>query len=472
MTETQFHKLGIAGTARLIEAGEVSPVEVTEALLARIDQLNGDLNAYISLYPDQALEAARAAEAEITAGRYLGPLHGIPLAVKDLFRVNGMRRTCGSRAFQEGPDVADATSVARLREAGGIMLGMLNLHEFAYGPTGINPTFGSARNPWNVERSCAGSSSGSGCAIAAGLALGTLGSDTGGSIRLPAAVCGIVGLKQSYGLTSREGIFPVSDSYDHGGPMAHSIEDAAIMLGAIAGPDRLDPSTRDARVGDYRALLGAPIRGKRIGVPANFFFDDLFPDIEERVRAAIALLEELGAEIIEIELPFMEDAVAAWTLIAGAEAYNVHRKRLEQHGVMMAESVRKRLSYSKGIMADDLVKAKKIETRVAVEMANLLDQVDIIATPTAPLQAVDVETGDLQFEGETYSGPRQLGRLARLASFTGQPALALPCGFTRDEMPVSLQLMGGWWRDGELLQVAHAYEQASEWWRMWPPALD
>jgi aspartyl-tRNA(Asn)/glutamyl-tRNA(Gln) amidotransferase subunit A len=466
-----FHELGIAGTAKLIESREVSPLEVTRAILDRADGLNGELNAYISLYPEQALAAAKAAEAAMAGGNYLGPLHGIPLAVKDLFRVNGMRRTCGSRTFQEGPEVADATSVARLKDAGAIILGMLNLHEFAYGPTGINPAFGSARNPWNTDRGCGGSSSGSGCAVAAGMALGALGTDTGGSIRLPAAVCGIVGLKQTFGLASREGIFPLSASYDHGGPLARSVEDAAIMLAAIAGPDPLDPTTRDARPDDYRQRLGNSIAGLRVGVPTNFFFEDLYPGIEDAVRQAIALLGGLGADIIEVDLPFMDDAIAAWTLIATAEAYGVHEQRLENHGEMLAKSVRERLALGKGILANDLLKAKRIETRVAVEMTALLERVDVIATPTSPLPAVDVETGNLEYNGEAYDGPRTLGRLTRLASLTGQPAVAVPCGFTADGMPVSLQLLGGWWGEGQLLQVAHAYEQAAGWQHLWPTAI-
>ncbi|NQV60916.1 MAG: Asp-tRNA(Asn)/Glu-tRNA(Gln) amidotransferase GatCAB subunit A, partial [Alphaproteobacteria bacterium] len=314
MNTDELALMDIATLAPLIADRDVSPVEVMQSQLARIEALNPDLNAYISLYPDAALAAAKEAEVEIAAGRYRGPLHGIPMAVKDLFQVAGMERTCGSKILSEGVANSDATSVARLREAGAIMLGMLNLHEFAFGPTGINPHVGTARNPWNRSRVCGGSSSGSGCATAGRLAMATLGSDTGGSIRIPAALCGVVGLKQTYGLASRAGIYPLCDSLDHGGPLARTVRDAALVLAAIAGEDAADPSTAGARVADYTALLGRPLDGVRIGVPRDFYFDRLHPEIEAAVQAALVVLDDLGAVVEEVVLPFHREAVQGWNV--------------------------------------------------------------------------------------------------------------------------------------------------------------
>ncbi|MDP6345444.1 MAG: amidase, partial [Alphaproteobacteria bacterium] len=287
--------LDIAAMGERIAAGELSPVELVRAQLDRIEALDGGLRAYVSLYPEQAMDAASQAEREIAAGAYRGPLHGIPLAVKDLFQVAGMRRTCGSKILDEGVADSDATSVARLRRAGAIILGLLNLHEFAFGPTGINPHVGTARNPWSRDRVCGGSSSGSGCAVAASLAAGALGSDTGGSIRIPAALCGVVGLKQSYGLASRQGIFPLVAAFDHGGPLGRTVSDVAIMLQAIAGPDPGDPTTAAAQITDYSAHLDDQVSGRRVGVLVEMFAD-LHPGVDAAVREALGVLAAAGIE--------------------------------------------------------------------------------------------------------------------------------------------------------------------------------
>jgi aspartyl-tRNA(Asn)/glutamyl-tRNA(Gln) amidotransferase subunit A len=469
MSNPDLALMDIAALAPMIAGREVSPIEVMQSQLRRIEALNPDLNAYVSLYPDAAMAAAKEAEAEIAAGNYRGPLHGIPMAVKDLFQVAGMERTCGSKILSEGVANSDATSVARLREAGAIMLGMLNLHEFAFGPTGINPIVGTARNPWNRDYISGGSSSGSGCATSAALAMATLGSDTGGSIRIPGAMCGVVGLKQTYGLASRAGIYPLCESLDHGGPLARTVRDAALVLGAIAGADPDDPSTAQARVGDYTALLGQPLDGLRIGVPRDFYFDRLHPEIERAVQAALAVLEQLGAVVEEVILPFNREAVQGWNAMAMAESLSVHEDHLRDNADDLSPDVNERLRLGQDLTAIDYIRSRQSQTRVRDEMAGVLAQTPVLAMPTTVIPPVPIETGTTMVGDKEVTGWRVLGQLTRLACFTGQPAITVPCGFTEDGLPIGLQLMGGWFEEPVLLQVADAFEQATEWHLRRPP---
>ena len=469
MSNPDLALMDIAALAPMIAGREVSPIEVMQSQLRRIEALNPDLNAYVSLYPDAAMAAAKEAEAEIAAGNYRGPLHGIPMAVKDLFQVAGMERTCGSKILSEGVANSDATSVARLREAGAIMLGMLNLHEFAFGPTGINPIVGTARNPWNRNYISGGSSSGSGCATSAALAMATLGSDTGGSIRIPGAMCGVVGLKQTYGLASRAGIYPLCESLDHGGPLARTVRDAALVLGAIAGADPDDPSTAQARVGDYTALLGRPLDGLRIGVQRDFYFDRLHPEIEQAVAAALAVLEELGAVVEEVILPFNREAVQGWNAMAMAESLSVHEGHLRDNAEELSPDVNERLRLGQDLTAIDYIRSRQSQTKVRDEMAGVLAQTPVLAMPTTVIPPVPIETGTTMVGDKEVPGWRVLGQLTRLACFTGQPAITVPCGFTEDGLPIGLQLMGGWFEEPVLLQVADAFEQATEWHLRRPP---
>lgn len=465
MSETDIIALDIAGLAQAIESKALSPVEVCEAYLARIDALNPTYHAYISVYPELALADAKAAEAEIQGGTYRGPLHGVPLAAKDLFQVAGMKRTCGSKIIHEDPAATDSTSVARLREAGAVMLGMLNLHEFAFGATGINNNFaGPARNPWHPDRVCGGSSAGSGCATAARLAAGTLGTDTGGSIRIPASLCGVVGLKQTYGLTSRHGIYPLCRGFDHGGPLARTARDAGLILQAIAGADPKDPTTRDAQVADYTALIGRDISDLKIGVPRVFFFEKLHPDVATAVDAAIDQFTALGAQVRDIALPFdARAASAAWNTMALAEAYHLHAGDIRDHRDDLSPDMRERMLLGKPISARDLVEAQWDREDTQRAMADVMEQVDLLAMPTSPIPAVSIADGNLTHDGHVYDGAKMLGRMTRLAPFTGQPAVSVPCGFSSDGLPLGLQLLGNWHAEAVVLQAAHAYEQAAGW---------
>lgn len=459
--------LSIVDAGELIATRKLSPVELTQAYIDRIAALDQDLHAYISVYPEAALAAARQAERELAVGNNRGPLHGVPVAVKDLYQVDGMRRTCGSRI--RVPDAAgEATSVRRLKEAGAIVLGLLNLHEFAFGPTGINPLHGTARNPWNPDRVCGGSSSGSGCATAAGLAAATLGTDTGGSIRIPAALCGVVGMKQTFGLASRYGIYPLSHAFDHGGPLARTVADAALMLQVIAGPDPEDPTTWRAPEQDYLGGLEDDIRGLRIGLPGGFFLDQVHEDVAAAVRKAVELMAGLGAKIVELSLPFVREATESWNAIALAEAYTVHEAHIAQRGADLSPDVHARLLLGREVSARAFIEARWQRGYMLREMARVHERVDLIATPTCPVPAVRIGDGAIEIGKQTVEGAQVLGRFTRLAAFTGQPALSLPCGFTLDGLPIGLQLIGRWFEDATVLRVGHAYEQAAQWYKRRP----
>lgn len=468
-TADELTSLDIAGLGKLIETRQVSPVEAAEATLARIDKFNPSLNAYISVYPEQALDAAREAEREIAAGRYLGALHGIPLAVKDLFEVAGMQRTCGSRVLEASISTSDATSVHRLKQAGAIIIGLLNLHEFAFGPTGINPVHGTARNPWNTGRICGGSSSGAGCSVASGLAAGALGSDTGGSIRIPAALCGVVGMKQTFGLASRHGIYPLCEDFDHGGPLTRTVRDSALMLQAIAGEDRHDPTTRNARVKSYTSLLDQALGGLKIGVPDSFFFEGLHPQVETAVLAAIDKLRELGAQVRELPIPFIDSVGEAWETIMAPEVYALHEAHIREQGESMAPDVTARMMRGKDVSAGALVNARWRQRRIIREMEQVMAEVDLLAFPATPIPSVPIDDPSIEINGERIDGVASLGKFTRLASLTGQPAISVPCGFTEDNLPIGLQLVGRWFDDDVVYQAAHAYEMATAWHTRQPP---
>ena len=458
---TDLAWMPIAELAENIRTKRVSPVEAVQACLDRIERLNSGLRAFISVYPEPALAAARAAEAAVVAGRPLGPLHGVPLAVKDLFAVKGMVRTCGSRLIDEGPGEADAASVAALRAGGGIVVGLVNLHEFAFGPTGINPHSGTARNPWDRGKVCGGSSSGSGCAVAAGLVPGAMGTDTGGSVRIPAALCGIVGLKPTHLRIGQQGIYPLVGEFDTGGPMTRSVRDTALMMAA------LDP---DGGFGSHRALPS--LEGIRIGVAETLFDSAVDPDIDRNTRTSIAVLESLGAEIERLDLPFADDAVAAWTTIALGRVYALHGARAEAPDSRLAPSVRERILTGRNISAADIDNALAVRQAVQAQVSVFMQRYDAFVLPTTPLPAVDATDGRGTLDGASIDGAKALGRLARLASFTGQPAVSVPNGLTSGGLPTGLQLIGDRNRDERLLEIAACYEAASGWGHRRPPMAD
>ena len=463
MKTEEFAFTSIAELAPRIQKKEVSPLEVTQVYLDRIDRLNDEYLAYLTLLRDEALAAARSAEQEIAHGQYRGPLHGIPIALKDLFAVKGVRMTCGSKIMADHVADSDATVVTRLRQAGTILLGKLNMHEFAWGGTSLNPHYGTPRNPWDRTRLPGGSSGGSAVAMAAGLALGTLGTDTGGSVRIPASLSGIVGLKPTYGRVSRFGVYPLSHSCDHVGPMVRRVADAAILLHAIAGPDPSDPTASTAAVPDYTAALKEDIRGLRLGVPQEYFFDDIEPEVRESVQAAIQHLSDLGATVEAVSIPSIQHVIASSTAIIAAEAYEIHARTMQTHSQDYGTDVRTRLLLGACVQAAQYLKAQRFRSLLRQEMLDLLDQVNALVTPTTVLAASRIDQPTVTIGDKEFPVAAHIARATRPFNMTGLPAISVPCGFTPEGLPVGLQIVGRPFEEATVLHLAYAYEQSTAW---------
>ena len=463
MEASELCYLSLRGLATLIQRKEVSPVEATQVVLDRVEKFDRNLNSYITVLQDKAVAQAKAAEQEIQDGYHRGPLHGIPIAVKDLYYTMGVRTTAGSKILSDFVPTYDATAIARLREAGAILVGKLNMHEFARGATNTSSLIGVCHNPWDTLRVPGGSSGGSGTAVAAGLCFGSLGSDTGGSIRIPAAFCGIVGLKPTYGRVSRHGVFPLSWSLDHVGPMTRTVMDAALVLQAIAGHDTQDPTTRTAVVPDYSAALADNIQGVRLGIPREFYFEQLDANVGEAVSAAIQTLERAGARIEEVSLPLSKYAAAAGRIISWAESAEIHGKFLKNRAVDYSPDVRTGLLVGQLVLGKHYMKAQRVRSLIRQEMAAALRRVDALVTPTAPVPAPRIGQTTVTVGHEEIDIMWALSRLTRPANLTGFPALSVPCGFTQDGLPIGLQLIGRPFAEAAILQIAYTYEQNTSW---------
>ena len=488
MSPDELTFASIEQLAPLLRQKKVSPVELVGTLLRRIEQLNPKLNAYLTVTAEQALVQARQAETEICAprgrARYRGPLHGIPIALKDNIWTRGILTTAGSKILADFVPEEDATVVSLLRKAGAILLGKTNLHEFAYGVTTNNPHYGPTRNPWNTERIAGGSSGGSAAAIASGMCVASVGTDTGGSIRIPAALCGIVGLKPSFGRVSCHGVIPLCKSLDHVGALARTVADAAIMLRAIAGPDQRDDTTLPAPIPDYvRGLRrppfppgGAPKKQKaplRLGLPREYFWEKLDDEVHRSVEAAARVFEHLGATIEEIPLPHLSESVEPNTQIALAEARAFHQSAgwFPARAADYGEDVRKRLEMGGEVRAIDYLRGGAVRRQVRADFEAVFARVDAIFAPTAPIAAPPIGANVVKIGREEETVRSALLRLNRTANFVGLPALSLPCGFTKDTLPVGLQLIGPMFGEANLLRIAYAYEQATDWHRRYPPGL-
>ena len=455
--------------APLVKNKEVSPVEIIDAHLARIEATEPVLNSFITLLADQSRAAARQAEADIQKGNYRGPLHGIPVALKDLYNTGGVRTTSGSRVFDNFIPEEDCTVAARFRDAGAILLGKLNMHQFAYGPTGENPDYGHMHNPWDPEKVTGGSSGGSGSATAAGQCTITTGSDTGGSIRIPAALCGIVGLKPTYGLVSRYGLTPLSWSLDHPGPMVRTVEDAALSMNVIAGYDPKDVASARVDIPDYTSALTNDVRGLRIGIPKEYFDAPLDPEVSQSVRDALDLLESMGAVVTVVDLPMYKDTQAISTAILMAEASAYHQDLLSRDGDKLYPPVRLRLEAGLFITAADYLRAQQGRTIFNQQARRLLDDVDLLAGPTEPVTAPQLLAESVQVGEHEMGTTAALTQYSRPYNLTGFPAIAVPCGFSGSGMPISLQLAGRPFDELTILRAAHAYEQATDWHKRRPP---
>jgi aspartyl-tRNA(Asn)/glutamyl-tRNA(Gln) amidotransferase subunit A len=445
--------------AALIEARRVSPVELTEACIARAEALDATLHAYITTTFETARQEAQAATDEIAAGRYRGPLHGIPFAIKDLYETVGVRTTAGSKLRENYVPAEDAFVVSRLKEAGAILLGKLSLHEWALGGTNINVWYGTPRNPWGTTRIPGGSSGGSGVAIAAGYCLGSLGSDTRGSIRLPSALCGITGLKPTFGRVSVRGVLPLNWSLDHAGPMARTALDCALILQTIAGYDDADSLSIDAPVPDYMAAIAAPLAGLSIGLPSRYFFDpDLVQtDVLGAVHDAAGVFEALGAVVREVDLPGIDQFTDAF--MADGAAY--HEQALAEHPDAFSDQVRARLQAGMEMTAVNYSRGRFAQVELKRALMRLFRDVDLLLTPTVPVTAPEI--------APTLSSALLL-RNTWPFNITGSPAISAPCGFSNDGLPIGMQLVGRDWEEDLVLAAAHAYQQATDWHRRRPIA--
>lgn len=461
--------MGAGDLSKLVQSKEISPVEIIEAHLTRIDATEPVLNSFITLLADQARKSARQAEKDIQAGRYKGPLHGIPVALKDLYNTGGVRTTSGSRIFDTFIPTEDCTVAAKFHQAGAILLGKLNMHQFAYGPTGENPDYGHMHNPWNPDMVTGGSSGGSGSAAAAGQCTITTGSDTGGSIRIPAALCGIVGLKPTYGLVSRYGLSALSWSLDHPGPMTRTVEDTAITMNVIAGHDPKDVASAKVDIPDYTSALTGDVKGLRIGIVKEYFEAPLDPQVRKAVMDAISLLESMGAEIKEVSYPMFNQSQAISSTVLMAEATAYHRDLLEKDGHQLYEPVRQRLEAGLFISAAEYLRAQQARSIFDQQGRRLLDEVDLLAGPTEPVTAPEI------LASKVMAGEQEVGVVGALTQYTrpyninGFPAISVPCGFSDDGMPIGLQLAGRPFDELTVLRAAHAYEQANDWHTRRPP---
>ncbi len=449
----------VAEAARAVQAGAVSPVELTRACLDRIERVDRAIRAFTVVDTEGALEAARAAEREIGRSRYRGPLHGIPVALKDNCDTRGLPTTNGSKVFAGRMPDRDAAVWERLHDAGAILLGKLGLHEAAWG-VDVPPT----RNPWDTARTPGLSSGGSGAAVAAGLCFAAVGTDTGGSVRIPAACCGVVGLKPTYGRVSRFGIFPHSWSLDHAGPLTRRVEDAAIVLGVVAGMDPRDPSSADLPVPDYRASLQRGIAGLRLGVPREHFYERMEPGVETAVRRALQVLEGLGAHLEEVAVPHIRYGLAAIQTIELASATAWHDRYLRDPAARAryTPEVRLLLDAGKFVFATDFLKAQRLRRVLMEEMRAVLRRVDALVTPTLPLVAWPVDRPTVRIEGKEEHVLHACWRYTYPFNLTGLPAVSVPCGFA-DGLPVGLQLAGRPFDEALVLRVASAYEAATTW---------
>jgi aspartyl-tRNA(Asn)/glutamyl-tRNA(Gln) amidotransferase subunit A len=455
--------LSLAEAGELVRSKKVSPLELTGACLARIQQLNPLLNAFITVTGESALAAARAAESEIANGKRRGPLHGIPIALKDLFDTAGVRTTAGSAIFADRVPSEDAEVVRRLKAAGAIILGKLNMHEFAYGDSSAQSHFGPVRNPWNRDFVSGGSSGGSAAAVAAGLCYGALGSDTGGSIRQPAAYCGIAGLKPTYGLVSTRGVVPLSWSLDHVGPMCRRVSDTAILLQPIAGYDPLDTNSLAGAIPDYAKEMRRRVATLRLGIPRAVFYENLDPEIDQAVNAAVQVLRGLTGTMRDVELP------AYRTLpVVGAEAYAFHAPYFTKTPQLYQPMTRRRLEAGAAVTAAAYVEGRRELDRLRRAVGAVFSTVDLLITPTTAMPPATIEQAVADSGTPPAGGVAPTLRNTQPFDIYGLPTISVPCGFTRSGLPIGLQISGPHLGEPAVLALAQAYEQATDWHRRTP----
>jgi len=466
----ELTKLSIAEAADLVRGRKTSPVELTKACLERIEQLNPVLNCFISVTADSALEQARTAEAEIQRGKWRGPLHGIPIALKDLFDTAGVKTTAGSAVFKDRVPYEDAEVVRRLKAAGAVLLGKTNMVEFAYGGNSVDSYFGAVHNPWSLTHAAGGSSSGSAAAVAAGLCYGALGSDTAGSIRMPASICGIVGLKPTFGLVSNRGVIPLSWSCDHVGPMTRTVEDNAVVLQTIAGFDPVDTSSIQMSIPNYRAAVRGRPSALRVGIPRNFFFNGLDPEVDAAIKNAIAVLQKITGSVKDVVLPSPPDKQESIRgPVRAAEAYAYHHEWVNKTPDLYQPETLFRIRTGADVTTLDYIQGRRDLAQARQIIDKIFDTVDILVTPTtpAPPPTIAESTTDVSTSMRLYA---PYIRNTSPFNVYGIPTLSVPCGFTNKGLPIGLQISARNGAEAVVLRLASAYERATDWHRRSPDA--
>ena len=428
--------------------GRLSTADLRQACLDRIERLNPLLNAFITVTPDAP---------PISQQNINSPLYGIPIALKDLYETAGTLTTAGTPFFKDTIPQKDAQVVEKLKAAGAFLVGKTNTHEIALGVTGVNPHYGAVRNPWDATRISGGSSSGSAAAVASGMCLAALGTDTGGSIRIPASLCGVVGLKPTFGRISLRGIHPLSWNLDHAGPLTRSVQDAALLLQVLAGYDPLDPASADVPVDDYLAGVAAGVRGFRVALAGGDYIAESDPEVLAAYHQAAGVFEALGAQVEKVDVEFMRQAALANSQMTQADAAAVHRERISQQPAMFGEDVRQRLQTGAALSATEYILARRIQSETRRRLEQLFNAYDILLTPATPIAAPLIAGTD------AIEQSRRLTRFTSTFNLAGLPALALPCGFTRSGLPIGLQIIAKAWSETRVLQAGHAFEQATPW---------
>jgi aspartyl-tRNA(Asn)/glutamyl-tRNA(Gln) amidotransferase subunit A len=439
---------------------EFSAVELTEACLRQIERLNPTINAFITLTPELASQGALQADALLKvqlSGLEKFTLLGMPIALKDIFETAGIRTTAGSKFFADHIPAEDARVVQKLKLSGGVVLGKTNTHEIALGVTGVNPHYGAVKNPWNVTRVTGGSSSGSAAAVATGMCLATLGTDTGGSIRIPASLCGVVGLKPTYGRVSTRGVLPLSWNLDHIGPLTRTARDAAMMLTAMAGFDLHDPASTDMPLDDYLVHLDDGVRGWRMALAAGEYIEAADPQVLARVAEAAHVFMDLGAQVEKVDMSWLADLAMANGRMVQADGAAFHRERLTERPDWFGADVRQRLETGAALTSSDYALARRMQAEGRRRFEMFFEKFDVLLLPTTPIPAPPIEGT------QAVEAARQLTRFTAPFNLAGLPALSVPCGFTDEKLPIGLQMISKHWGEAKVLQAGHAFEQATQW---------
>jgi len=462
-------QLDLCEAARLLRRREISPTDLVQASLASIRRHDAVLKSFITVFEEQAIEVAKAASIMLDAGHDLGPLHGIPIALKDNIALSGYRTTAGSKILADWVPARDATVTAKLRSAGAVFVGKTNMHEYAWGGTSANPHYGFVRNPWDTERFPAGSSGGSGVAVAARFCFGAMGTDTGGSIRLPSAVNGIVGIRPTYGRVSNYGIVPLAWSMDTAGPMARTVADCALMFGVVAGHDAADAASAVQPCSDYMAGLRTGVRHLRVGIIPGYFFEHLQQAVYEAAQEALRVFTSLGAQIVEIDMEHIDGNISAQLTIEAAEPSAYHQRNLRERPGDYGDDVRTLLETGELLLATQYIQAQRYRALLRAAFLDAFQKVDVFICPSLPFTATKVGATTVAIEnGIEEDMLSAIMQFTGIASLTGLPSLNVPCGFDQDGLPVGMQIIGKPFDEATLFRVGHAYQGATTFHRRTP----